>query len=495
MPTENPTVPCVVTIPVAEWDSWRLELDRQVDHPPACNDAMRERALEIGIASYAAILLEDLGLPASISVRVLTGEAGSFLRLQIGDAEALVPPTRSSLPPAIFARLQQALYSSRELLVTEAVAQRVAPDIPLAELLPVLRACVRCNASVKNFAREALPHLAGTGGITRCVAALHREEKLDTIVQMSLDRYLAAIVPQRQAAAERGEALRDRHTARTAVSHPSPQFAYSDDLADDEIRLVLNGVRLPVSQVSAPLADLDAALDLVEAAWNREPALFLCFEGTRWRIEALDDLAPALAKVCEERFGCEHIHELFTSLVEENVSIRDLPRLLEPLTVLGGPYTARSERNIIFLPNAEMPVWQPAGSPSVSLTETHVNCIRVGLRRDITHRWAKHSFRRSESIPMLLESRQEMAIFLVSGGIEQLLAQSTTEEVAREAPRIIASIARDLPDAPAVLLTTQDIRKRLWRLVHGVFPQVTVIAYNELDPAIELAPVARLGEG
>ena len=132
---------------------------------------------------------------------------------------------------------------------------------------------------------------------------------------------------------------------------------------------------------------------------------------------------------------------------------------------------------------AALAIHAPAEKDPIALTEA----VRGALRRHITHRHA-----RGESLGVLL----------VDPIIEETIRDSIQRTATGSYLALAPDAARDLIEAvrsarkaaPSceILLTQSDVRRFLRRLVEVELPQMTVLSYQELDPAIAVQPLAKV---
>ena len=57
---------------------------------------------------------------------------------------------------------------------------------------------------------------------------------------------------------------------------------------------------------------------------------------------------------------------------------------------------------------------------------------------------------------------------------------------------LLEAVSALVEDGRAVLLASADVRRPLRALCEGAFPDVAVLAYAELDPALRVKPLGRL---
>ncbi len=248
-------------------------------------------------------------------------------------------------------------------------------------------------------------------------------------------------------------------------------------LAGDETRNP--GTRQPATWV--PRERLGAVV-LDRQTWNPEQYLllrlatmarshaaeFVDVQTTQRLLEQLEGPFPALvAEVIPKIVGPNELTEILRRLVRESISIRNMRLILQTL----------AERGV-------------STRDPVELAEI----VREGLSRYITHKYSR--------------ADGTMAVYLVDRNIEDMIAGAvrSTErgvylalppEVTREILEAVKTAAE--PDLAhgrlPVLLTDQRVRRFLKRLVSVEMPETAVLAFQELDPSLDVQPLGRVSVG
>ncbi len=192
---------------------------------------------------------------------------------------------------------------------------------------------------------------------------------------------------------------------------------------------------------------------------------FVTLQSVRGMLDQLEGPYPAaVQEVTPKLLGLQEVTEILRRLAEEQVSLRNLPGILEILADRG-----RTEKN------------------PVKLTEQ----VRSGLKKYITH---KFSGTDGSVLVYLMEREIEetikSAVKLTETGSFLTLSPDVTREILSAVRR---EIEGDLDNGRMpILLTDQGVRRYLKRLVAVEFPKVTVLAYQELDPALTIQPLGRI---
>ena len=159
--------------------------------------------------------------------------------------------------------------------------------------------------------------------------------------------------------------------------------------------------------------------------------------------------------------------DVLRRLVAERISIRNLRQILEVLAERGH-----------------------ASDDPIVLTEF----VREGLSRYITHKYSKRD--------------GTLAVYLVDQAIEEMIAGSvrTSEEgtylalppeVTREILEAVTERVRDDVEVgrTPILLTDRRARRYLKRLVSLQVPDAVVLAFQELEPSLQVQPLGRIEVG
>ncbi len=204
------------------------------------------------------------------------------------------------------------------------------------------------------------------------------------------------------------------------------------------------------------------------AALKENAHRFVTLQSVRGMLDQLEGPYPAaVQEVVPKLLGLQEITEILRRLAEEGISLRNLPKILEILAD-----QARIEKN------------------PVKLTES----VRVGLSTYITHKFSGGD----GSVLVYLVEREiedtiQGAVQMTEKGSFLTLSPDITREIL---DAVRGEIAGDIEGGRIpILLTDQKVRRYLKRLMAVEFPDVTVLAYQELDPALTIQPLGRIQIG
>ena len=185
---------------------------------------------------------------------------------------------------------------------------------------------------------------------------------------------------------------------------------------------------------------------------------------TQLLLDRLENEQPALVgEVVPRLVSVQTLAEILRRLLEEGIPIRDLSRILHAV----GEW-ATSEKDPAVL----------------------VEHVRVALKRYLSHRYTAGS--------------GVLHALLLDPQIEQTIRESIHRTDKDSYLAIEPSVSRDIVEAvqrqlaqsglgqPLALLTNLDVRRYTRRLLELDCPNLPVLSYNELQPSVEVRPVARV---
>jgi type III secretion protein V len=204
------------------------------------------------------------------------------------------------------------------------------------------------------------------------------------------------------------------------------------------------------------------------AALREHAPDFVGMQEVQLMLDQLEGPYPAIVQeVVPALLGLQDLTDILRRLAEEGISLRQLPKILQIL--------AERARNV---------------KDPLTLTEE----VRAGLSRYITHKYAGRE--------------GNLVVYLVDREIEEMVASSVRvsdggsylalpPDVTRE---ILDAISSEIgPDVEAgrapILLTDQRARRYIKKLASLEVPDVVVLAYQEVDPALKVQPLGRIAVG
>ncbi len=192
---------------------------------------------------------------------------------------------------------------------------------------------------------------------------------------------------------------------------------------------------------------------------------FVGIQEVQTGLDKIEPAFPALIKeVTPKVLSLQQLTDILRRLVEEEISICNLKGILEAL--------------------AE---WGQMEKDPVMLTEY----VRMSMKRYITYKYSRGG---NTLVVYLLDPRIEQAIK------DSIQVTSSGNYLALEpeiAQDILDAVRMEIGDLPAtaqqpVILTNVEIRRYFRQLVKLEFPYLAVLSFQELNPDMNIQPVARI---
>ena len=184
-------------------------------------------------------------------------------------------------------------------------------------------------------------------------------------------------------------------------------------------------------------------------------------------VENLKKTAPELVEEAfPQKIGYSFLQDVLTSLLRENVPIRDLETIVE--TIL----SAVSETGAL-----------PKESDAV---ET----IRAALKRPITRMYCEDGAMKVITLDADLEREMASSIAKGENGLYLALSPETLQSV-------VAQLAAELKKFSAlsqdpVVLTSQVMRVHFYRLIEQFYPKVRVLSFNEIAGNVQIQSIGSI---
>ena len=465
-----------------------------------------------GVAFHAQLqellgeVVADLGIPADIALTVTSAAAiastgGPPYAITINSRPARIPLVQrddaASSAEILSRRIGDAVRQRRQMLLSAAICEHirrkwalesgVTPDsLPGGVVGQWLSDLVARGSRIDRVMPTSALQGAAAGGL---VAMRQLEEviaswpTMATIrVQMGAGLYGGVRQSGPAASAVDGDEI-DAHLrglseelfAELGLIVDPPVVIRDHDLADRQFRLQLNDLRW--APYDAPMhdslpSDSATVLAIVGAARTLVGmhAPYLMTRGTVCDLlNLLHEREPALVDAVLRRFDPTVITWILRHLLEDFVSVRDFRNILEALASVEG------------LKSSAVAMGDSVTTADIEYWSTW---IRSELTRQITH-------------PLMVGS--SLVVHLVAPGLEARVVASDVNPLSdaerQELVQLVLTARQGQASGPMIILTTLDVKRRLRRLIADELPDVRVIAYQEVDPAANIAPRARIGAG
>ena len=260
--------------------------------------------------------------------------------------------------------------------------------------------------------------------------------------------------------------LRDQVFAELGVPMPQPRLAARGDIPERNVVISFHEVPAKLLPIPPGLSDETACALVVAqtlALLRLRAADFITLSVTQRLLDELENVVPATVRnVVPKPVSVQLLRDVLHRLVEEGVSIRDLPAILEALSPM-----ASTEKDALNL--AEF--------------------VRNQLRRQISFR--------------LTHGQERMSVILIDPAIEDTIRRAILRQpsgayltldpaASREILKAVTDALAPLPaDVQRVFLTKPDIRRFVWQLLKIDVPNAIVVSFADLLPSISLHPIAR----
>ena len=210
--------------------------------------------------------------------------------------------------------------------------------------------------------------------------------------------------------------------------------------------------RLALAGLDA-LAPAEVVVEHLAGVARRHAPALLGLQDVQLLLDGLEARSPALVRPVLEKVPLPVLTDVLRRLLQEGVSVRNLRGVLETLASPGveGDAAGLAER------------------------------CRQALARWISHQHAPSG---------------ALFAWLVDPALEEALRTRTVDGIPALEPErvqaVLEAVGGVVQDGRAVLLASGDVRRTLRALCEGAFPEVAVLAYAELDPALRVKPLGRL---
>lgn len=219
----------------------------------------------------------------------------------------------------------------------------------------------------------------------------------------------------------------------------------------------------------------------LSAEIRKNAAQFQTQQVTGYLLSILQTLSPELVTAVANRFPAEQIRLILRDLLDEEISIRDLRRILESLLSINGTTDVDLRRYIVFAPPAEglCPVTDDVDDLTIA---DYSSYVRMSLKKYISHKYTKGA--------------EALIVYLLDPELEKRLSNLGAQPLTMEENiRLMAAVKSVLQNLPAtaqnaVILTAMDVRKTVRKLIENDFPNLAVLSYQELVPDISIQPIA-----
>lgn len=212
--------------------------------------------------------------------------------------------------------------------------------------------------------------------------------------------------------------------------------------------------------------------------------MFQTVELTQYSLDVLNESFPDLVRSALNQFNVHQICAVLRSLLDEEISVKDLRSILEGMLAVNGVTDIDPKHYIVFTPPAENLCLVASGRGMADLTASdYANFVRSWRKRYISYKYA----RGSESLPALLLDSQ------IENRIRERAARPLTEaDKTRLTNAVRDALGRNSEPPIPVILTDMDIRRELWKLLAAKFPKLGILSYQDLALDTNIRPLGRI---
>jgi hypothetical protein len=223
----------------------------------------------------------------------------------------------------------------------------------------------------------------------------------------------------------------------------------------------------------------------VAAHFRKNAADFLTSETVKYGINQLQTAFPALVDTVLRRYSLQELTCILKDLLKEEFSIRDLHGILETLIT-----------NRTLMPQA---IFASASSEDELVKSSLSRCEEPQFDRDKEVELLRASFRRYLSAKYVAYG-SNLLVFLLDSELEKLISNSEGNSLrygAEENRALFETISNNLGNVPlasrkAVVLTSEEVRKKLRALTEKEFPNLGILSYQELGPEVTVQIISRI---
>lgn len=201
---------------------------------------------------------------------------------------------------------------------------------------------------------------------------------------------------------------------------------------------------------------------------------FLSAGTVQFSLSLLKERFPALVDAASRRFELKTLVPVLRELLDEAVSIRNLPHILEGLLAIRETAAADYSASIVLLPDTGhvCPVTEPRAPEDLAAVD-YAAFIRIHLQRLIIYEsTGGYNTLPFYATPPELEERLRSAEHPLTDRELNELRQAVFERLSY------------LQAQPPVLVTALDVRRKLRRLIQEELPWLTVLSRLEIPPHI-----------
>ncbi len=411
------------------------------------SDVLRD-SIQFGVRNYASGLLSDLGLEidAAVSVDILDDDLAE-MTLAINGQDARLDFTRQVGAQTPTDRICREIYRNRELLAASSSKRRSAKP---PEGLRTMQERALKNVSVQSSFRNYVPSTK---------VSLNRRWWNDW--SDSQKKHLASATLRE---------VQTRVFELTGIPCRAPEIDFDQRLAPREYRIVVNDVRSPKIQCSDD--DIDRIPHAVEEAMLDDRVALFTRQVFNRMIAPIERQWPRLFLEVTSTPGLDTAYDVVCRLIQEGVRIVNMDRIFDTFTRAPRPHLADDRTYITFGPAAELSINADPDKPMSVGDWTRL--VRSNLKREFASQYAHAN---------------SMSIYLLDPDLEGEVHGKNPADVRSD---VFGAIAGAVGSEPQLIITSETVRRPIWRIIERRLPQVTVLSFQELGPDLSLEVISRI---
>jgi flagellar biosynthesis component FlhA len=448
--------------------------------------------------------------------------------------------------------IAEVFFENRCLLVTDDFVKYVYHTLladaswkqvlPLEQFSVMLRRCSQYGLNIDKAIRVAEQYSGYADNIEDndyaidAILAVELPRKVTVHISRALYDYIFAPPEPSNKGSESIEEMkalmRDGLFYELGIRFPTVNFEYSEQLEEYQFRILLHQLRGPVhaciarnevlvndtvdrltllkikgreainpangnqcaiieeafaniaEQAGLTTWDASAYVILTLSAELRHHAMeYLSVTQVETMLRYLDQAFPLPIFNIYERYSIRTLSDVLRYLVREGVSVRDLRTILEAMLEVQDVTKENFVENIL-LPKLHTQICPPIGFDQV-LSPRHLSeAARIALQAQITHATTRGG--------------NTVVVYLLSQAMENRIIRANGYPLDdQEIIALFSSINQELSACPSIqstppILVTAPARPVLRDLLEFEFPNLKVLSYQELDPSVNIQPIARI---
>ncbi len=226
------------------------------------------------------------------------------------------------------------------------------------------------------------------------------------------------------------------------------------------------------------------------SAWLRQHSnCFIDLETTENAMSGIEPAFPTLVSTVREKISLTLLTQTLRQLLQERITIRGLPQILQAMLTFDY-IVANPSEHIIF--DERLPVLSTPKTAWLYDAVNYTSHVRTSVMMPyISHKYSGGTL---SMVVLLLDHALENKM---KNWEAQNLVSVLRDISDGEKATILTAVRTEMEflphvSSPPVLLTTTDVRPIIRAIIGREFPNLPIVAYQELDPGCNLEPIGRI---